>query len=247
MKSLHQFILILFSMSLLVNCQEKEEIPFELKKFWVYSSLVPCGVGVTEELCYLISETDSYENALWDYLYQPIEGFELEPGYFFNLEVKLFTTAGPKPNSPPKITYQLNKTIAKIKDEAIKFSGMWKLGDLPGFDEKELIWDFPKYSIFDPRGRLLFTSYHCNSTHFRMENITEFEISILPGPITSKACYPEMDNYSPKVEDEFYRRILLTKQYELSEGHWYLKDESGKVLIVLSKINQIPKPRPWNS
>lgn len=206
--------------------------------------MVPCGVAVSEELCYLITKTDSYENAQWEYLHQTIEGFELEHGYFFHLEVMTSTSAGPKVNSPPNITYRLNKTFAKIKDESIKFSGMWKLGDLPGFDEKELIWEFPKYLIFDPRNRLLYTSHHCNSTYFHLEKITENELRVSPGPITLKACHPEIADYSPEIEDEFYKRIFLTKYYEFTEGQWYFKDGSGQGMIQLTKINQIPKPKP---
>jgi hypothetical protein len=70
--------------------------------------MVPCGVEVSDKLCYLISKTDSYEIPQWEYLHQIIEGFELEPGYFFHLEVKITTTAGPKASSPPNITYRMN-------------------------------------------------------------------------------------------------------------------------------------------
>ncbi|RPA69823.1 DUF4377 domain-containing protein [Cyclobacteriaceae bacterium YHN15] len=246
MKPLAQLIPLMFSICLLFSCKQGDETPFELKRFWVYSSMVPCevDVAISDDLCYLISETESPQNAKWELLRQPIQGFELEVGYFSQLEVKITSSPGLKPSSPPNITYKLNKTFSKIKDEAIKFSGMWKLGDLPGFDEKELIWDFPKYLIFDPRNRLLFTSHHCNSTYFHLEKITENELSISPGPISLKACYPEMGDYSPEVEDEFYKRIFFTKQYEFTEGHWYFKDGSGQVLIQISKINQIPKPKP---
>jgi hypothetical protein len=247
MKPLAQLIPLMFSICFLFSCKQDDETPFELKRFWVYSSMVPCNVDVaiSDDLCYLISETEPPENANWILLHQPIQGFEMEVGYFSQLEVKITSSPGLKPSSPPNITYQLNKSLAKIKDETLKFSGQWKLNDLPGFEEKELIWEFPKYLIFENRYRFLYTSHHCNSASFQLERITENELNFSPGLITAKACYPEMDNsYSPKVENEFYNRIFLTKKYTIIDGSWYLKNESGQVLIVLTKINQIPKPRP---
>lgn len=236
MKPTFQIPIILF-LTILFSCNKNEETPYEIERFWVYGGLIPCNSDPSSQLCYLISRTDSHEGANWETLELPIKGFELESGYFFHLEVKVTKVAGLKPSSPPITTYILSKSLSKIKDEAFKLNGGWKLYDLPEFREIKLISQFPKFVYFIPHNRWLSTSYACNSGYLKVENITEDKINFLGGSFTLKFCYPDIDNYSETLEKEFFQRIFNSKKYEIEGDRWFLKDEFDNVLIVFLRNN----------
>jgi hypothetical protein len=237
MKPIFQINIILFLFSILFSCTKNEETPFEIERFWVYGLMISCNSDPSSKLCYLISRTDTHEAAKWELLEYPIKGFELESGYFFHLEVKVTKVPGLKPSSPPITTYTLSKSISKIKDEAFKLNGEWKLFDLPQFEEIKLISEFPKFVYFIPHNRWLLTSYACNSGYLNVGNITEDKINFLGGPFTLKICFPDIDNYSETLEKEFFQRIFNSKKYELESDRWFLKDEFDNVLIVFLRNN----------
>ncbi|WP_194974307.1 DUF4377 domain-containing protein [Aquiflexum lacus] len=203
MKSILQLVYILISFCMLLGCKQDEEIPFNLERFWVFGDMIPCNQDPGAKLCYLISKTDSFEDAQWEMLENSIEGFQLDQGYFTLLEVKINTIPRQTPSMPPIITYQLNKTLAKVKDESYKLNGLWKLKDLPGFEEKELIEKFPKYLSYIPLVRFILTSYECNSAHIKLENITDNEIAFSVINVTQKFCHGDLMDYSKSVDNEF--------------------------------------------
>jgi hypothetical protein len=237
MKPTFQIPIILFLFSILFSCNKNEETPFEIERFWVYGLMISCNSDPSSKLCYLISRTDTHESAKWELLEYPIKGFELESGYFFHLEVKVTKVPGLKPSSPQIITYTLFKSLSKIKDEAFKLGGVWKLHDLPQFEEIKLISEFPKFVLFIPQNRWLSTLYACNSGYLNVGNITEDKINFLGGPFTLKICFPDIDNYSETLEKEFFQRIFNSKKYELEGDRWFLKDEFDNVLIVFLRNN----------
>jgi hypothetical protein len=136
----------------------------------------------------------------------------------------------------------LNKTLAKIKDESFQLNGLWKFEDLPGFDEKVLIEEIPKYLSCIPTVRFIMTSYECNSTYIKLETITENEIAFSEVTTTLKFCHGDLKDYSKSVDKEFLFRLLKAKKYRLDDKIWYLKDESDNTMIVLTKINEAPNP-----
>ncbi len=78
------------------------------KTYYVDSSLADC-VGVAPIKCMKIKESPSAD---WQFFYGSIQGFDYEPGYNYELEVKQFDVPNP-PADAPSMRYELVKIIEK--------------------------------------------------------------------------------------------------------------------------------------
>lgn len=70
-------------------------------------------VGVTQQDCLLIQEGETLGTDDWDYFYTTINGFDFEPGFIYNLEVKKTDIPDPLQDAS-SIRYELIRLIAKV-------------------------------------------------------------------------------------------------------------------------------------
>lgn len=68
--------------------------------------------GLFEQQCLLIQEKDDLGTDNWDYFYAPIEDFDFEAGFIYNLEIKKTEIENP-PADAPTYTYKLVRIISK--------------------------------------------------------------------------------------------------------------------------------------
>ncbi|MCP9200092.1 DUF4377 domain-containing protein [Gramella sp. GC03-9] len=87
------------------------------------------GFGPFPQLVYLIQEGDEIGGEDWSYFYDPIEGFEYEPGYIYSLRVRKVKVADP-PQDASGFLYILVNQRSKEKvpdtevfDVKIKWDG----------------------------------------------------------------------------------------------------------------------------
>ena len=81
---------------------------FELQTLIINDHRVDC-IGEARMKCLLVKhrETDN-----WQYFYDPIEGFEYEPGYVYRIEVKVYDVPEPLADQSSK-RYVLKRLISK--------------------------------------------------------------------------------------------------------------------------------------
>ena len=93
--------------------EQPEAEAFEEKTIFVGPEKAECvGVGPME--CYLVKENPEDE---WQYFYDPIEGFEWEAGYTYELRVAVYPVENP-PADASSLRYELLEVVDKVETPA---------------------------------------------------------------------------------------------------------------------------------
>ena len=118
----------LFIIAAIMSC--KPNMRSESTLFWVNSSKIDC-VGVGPMQCLQIKRT---ENGAWENFYDRIEGFDFEPGFIYQIELKIDElNENPLPADKSNLKYTLVKTISKEVDKRYLLNDIWvvtSIGDL---------------------------------------------------------------------------------------------------------------------
>ncbi|MHC5202410.1 DUF4377 domain-containing protein [Myroides sp. LJL119] len=112
-KEKQESALVLTAEEVLVNQQEDQPQAQELEDIFtlfVASELVDC-VGVSPMKCMQVRQS---LDEPWELMYSSIEGFDYEPGYEYQLEVRSENIANP-PADASSIRFILVSEISKIK------------------------------------------------------------------------------------------------------------------------------------
>lgn len=109
MKSLILCSTILLSIA---GCQPEDD---QVELWWVNSSKVDC-MGVGPMKCLQIQKGSTVDAEAWKLFYDQVEGFEYEPGYLYQLQVKVSEKSAPIPADASSLQYELIKVISKEKD-----------------------------------------------------------------------------------------------------------------------------------
>lgn len=109
--TLSTVLLLAMAASLISACQkDKVNNDMTIKQIQVAPQLVDC-VGVGPMKCMKIKEQDQD----WQLFYSSIEGFQFEPGYQYQLEVKVTEKQQPIPADASSRQWTLVKVINKQK------------------------------------------------------------------------------------------------------------------------------------
>jgi hypothetical protein len=118
-------IIILFMTVILATCNQQSEN----KTLWVNSYKADC-VGVGPMKCLLVK---TEKNADWSNFYQKIEGFDYQPGYRYQLEVKIDSLdPATLPADASSLRYTLIKEVSKEQDRSLRVNDIWVLEKLAG-------------------------------------------------------------------------------------------------------------------
>ncbi len=111
MKRTIAFYLIFILVASCSNGNDNEsEIPFGTNLRVNYFK-VDC-TGVSYQECFLVQEGEELGTEDWHYFYSPIEDFEFESGFIYNLQVGKETIQNP-PEDGSSIKYKLTRLISK--------------------------------------------------------------------------------------------------------------------------------------
>lgn len=70
------------------------------------------GIGEGKHLVYLVQEAGEIGGEQWNFMYEPIEGFDFEPGYVYDLRLKKQAVPNP-PQDGSSVRYILLNVISK--------------------------------------------------------------------------------------------------------------------------------------
>ena len=206
-----RYLLLLF----LFSCSQSENQ--ELKTLFVADKLVEC-TGVGKQQCMLVRESAEEE---WAYFYQQIEGFNYEPGFYYELKVAVSEVKDP-PADASGLHYALkeivSKTPAPVGNDLL---GAWKVIEIEGLEEIKI----HPTMIFDEEEKRLGGFAGCNQ-YFASFEVSGSELSIGQSGATRMMC-PDMT-----VEDAFLARLEKIAAYKVMNGELHLFDESDNRIFL---------------
>ena len=201
---------------------------------YVGPELVDC-VGVGPMKCMLVKENPEDE---YQFFYSQIEGFTFEPGYTYELRVRIEPVAN-APADASSLKYTLIEMVSKEPAEegavepAVLEGPTWQLTAVS--DGSGVLTDVPAgveaTALFE--AGQVGGSGGCNR-YGASYTLAGESLTIMPGPMTMMACpEPQMS-----VEQQFMAALAATASYQISGDQLALLDASGQTVATF--VVQVP-------
>lgn len=234
-----KFLLILLNLTLLAasSCAKEEKIQTEI--WWINSAKVDC-VGVGPMTCYQIQKTDQRESEKWELFYDDIEGFEYQPGYLYQVKVKIVKKPKPTPADASGLSFKLIEILQKNSDSTLSLTNIWKILHVGSFKNPTSVSNLGSLTLenrspfvfqFDGAQSTYFGDTGCNTIRGSFTLSGDNGINFEKGTSTMKAC-PDME-----LELEIQKVFPRIRAYEIENGRLYLKDESGLILMSFQAVD----------
>lgn len=194
---------------------------------WTNSTKAECSAGAGKMQCLQIYKGDDLTAASWEYFYTNIEGFEFEPGYFQQIEVKEEPRKGEVPADASSLTYTLIKVLAKEKDERFNLDGKWVAqsigGDTIGASDTTASMEI---NVAKMR---VSGSDSCNSYTGPIASLAASAITFGNLASTKKMCQ------DMSVADQYNQALANTTGYALNDGILVFKGADGAETVSFRK------------
>lgn len=197
---------------------------------YVGPELVDC-VGVAPQKCMLVKENPEDE---YQYFYSAIEGFEFEPGYTYELRVRVDPVAN-APADASSLRYTLIEMVSKEPAtadaaEMLVLEGpTWQLtAVVDGSGVLNAVPDGVEATASFADG-MVGGSGGCNR-YGAAYTIDGESLTIMPGPMTMMACpEPQMS-----VEQQFMAALGATTSYQIAGDQLELLDADGQPMATFA-------------
>lgn len=224
-----KFILFISAILMTVmSCQKEDET---IETWWINSAKKDC-VGVGPMSCLQIHKGENLDSEEWQFFYNSISGFEYEPGYIYQIKVKVTPKEAPIPADASSLNYELVEILSKEPDVKMKITNIWKVvkvGDI----ENPVNPKSKEALIFELNGSDMsyFGDLACNSVRGKIQTLDAENLVFGPGAATKMAC---MDM---SIENALLKGITDTKTYQIAENQLSLFDENGALLILFQAVD----------
>lgn len=197
---------------------------------WVNSSQTDC-VGVGPQKCLLVQHGDSLTD-VWQNFYDGIEGFDYEPGYIYQLEVKK-TLLDPSevPADASTIKYTLVNELSKTLDPKLQIHDIYVITNISGYGEIKDLSIAPTMEINTTKNQV-FGKDACNNYSASINLLTDTDITFGMAMATKMYCEETMP-----IADAFHKAFNQVKHYQYKEGFLYLMNDERKVILTLKKVD----------
>jgi heat shock protein HslJ len=206
-----KYLFLLITMA----CTSNNEV--QSKMLIIADHLENC-VGVAPQTCMLVKENPDDE---WTFFYSPIEGFEYEEGYTYELLVNEIPVANPAADAS-SIKYELKEIISKTpsinNSELMK---KWTVVKLKGLEQLSAAPTL----LFEKEASKVGGFAGCNN-FFSTYNLKENTLNFGPVGATKKLC-PDMS-----VEDTLFKLLAEVAQFKIVKKELYLYDQNDELLIM---------------
>jgi heat shock protein HslJ len=187
-------------------------------------------VGVAPQKCLLVKEKPGDD---WTMRYDPIQGFDYEPGYEYELRI-----LEEKVENPPADASSLRWTLVEVVSKTRSLEGTtWVLGsylDSEGVLVRTLPGSQPTANFQEGQVR---GTAGCNSYFGEYELGAGGELTLGPMGRTEMYCMPEE---LMAQEDAFLEAFGRTASYLISEDTLQLEDANGNQILVFSALEPAP-------
>ena len=195
--------------------------------WWVNSAKKDC-VGVAPTTCFEIQRNDVKDPRGWQLFYDPIKGFDYEPGYLYRIEVRITDREPPLPADVSSKLYELVNILSKTADAGLRLTNLWKVTSVGGINAPRNKHDQPLVFEFNASAGTYAGDMGCNRVAGSiLENDGEALI-LGAGMATQMAC----DDMT--VEKEISAALQQTRRYQWAEGRLRFYSSEGEELMTFS-------------
>lgn len=215
------FLLLLFFLFSMSQAQKTET-------FMISDKTISCE-GVTSRSCMLVKK-DLYSD--WEYFYDPIHGFDYQPGYQYKIEVEVTErTAEETPADASSHLYRLKKILKKKKapedfpNASLKLIALQRQ-EIDPVEEILFSWNNKEHAVYIQSSynkiRIPYSEQHHNSLHMQ------------EAMATRQLCTNEQTALEKDLFHTFQNTVLT---YELILDNLVLKSNDSVVAILQNKDN----------
>lgn len=205
-----RFLVVITVIFLCFSCSKNTD-----KILYIADAKVDC-VGVAPQKCLQIKEIGKTD---WTYLYDQIEGFDYEEGFFYKIKVDVIEVENP-PADGSSLKYKLIEILDKSKVPLNLDQGSWlvtRLKDMDSFGRNPFI-------KIDLSQNEINGNTSCNRFSAKITvNNNKVEIS--------EVSSSEMACRDFEVESAFLEALKSISSYTLNEEKLQLLDENRELLI----------------
>lgn len=199
----------------------------EIETLWVNSLKTDCdAVGLTE--CLMIQDGEKIDPQAWENFYSPIEGFEYQSGYLYQIQVKKEDVENVAADAS-SFKFTLVKVLNKEIDPKLRLNDIWVctsiFGEEVGSREKAITIEF---HLQDKR---ILGSDGCNNFNGGISVVGQDILKLGPIAGTRMMCQ-DMD-----MSDKFNKALNKIERYEINDMTLYLYCEEGNELMTLKKVD----------
>ena len=210
-----------------VQTTKNAHYPKEVDKvIWVNSHTQPC-MGMGPMRCLQIQENDQINPDSWRNLFDGIDGFTFEPGYFYRLKIKE-TKLNPEevPADASSIKRTLIEVLNKSKDPISPLNGKWMLLTLHSLSKEAT--SFKAY--IEIKDNKLSGTDGCNRIHssFKENSFPNFSLKAIAQ--TKMLCPPN----TMKIARAFTQALEMANDYSIQNDRLIIKNVEGMELAVFT-------------
>lgn len=207
------------------------DIETSSQTYWINSAKKAC-VGVAPMQCLQVQKGLVIENAAWQLFYAPINGFNYQPGFIYQIKVKEETLPSNQvPADGSSIRYSLIEILKKKADERLRLNDIWALQSINKHDfTLEEYQTRPQLEIKVSTMSVNGTD-GCNRFHGQINKLNESTLIVGPMASTRRMCI------DMAITDKFNQALGQVKAYTIESLSLVLLDLDGKELLRFKKID----------
>ncbi len=211
------FISIILTLSIM-SCSSTQET------FWVRGVKTPCDMGAGKGECLNVYHGNALDVAEWQNFYNPIEGFEFQPGVAQKVKVtKTKLKASEVPADASQYKYSLDKVVQTEKDNSAAIEGSWVVTSIYGNPINRMA-KLPTINLDVTEKR--FTGFDgCNQLNSMINNITSVYIDFGTVAATKKMCT------DMTVPDSFQKGLNSTVAYAIEGEQLVFYDDAKNIVL----------------
>ncbi len=197
------------------------------ERWWVNSAKKDC-VGVAPTTCFEIQRNDVKDPGGWQLFYDPIKGFDYEPGYLYRIEVRITDREPPLPADVSSKLYELVTVLSKTADAGLRLTNRWKVASVGDVEAPRNKHKQPLVFEFNASARTYAGDMGCNRVQGTIAENDGEALILGAGMATQMACH------DMTVEKEITAALQKTRRYKWVEGRLRFYDNEGEELMSFS-------------
>lgn len=214
-------------LSLLFACGAKDK---NVHNYWINSYTVPCEAA-PEVPCFQFQKEEAMLHGEWETMTSNIVGFDYEPGYLYDLQVRETKLASPAPDGST-IRYELVAIEAKEVDPLLAVNSIWVATTINGNDFSVARGnELPRVEV-NIRANSIAGTDGCNFFNGQFEQLTDENLTLGPLAQTKKACL------DMPYADAFMQALMSADSYSLSNDQAELSLYQGENEVLSFKRAQ---------
>ncbi len=198
--------------------------------WWINSAKKDC-VGVAPMTCYEIQRNATIDPTAWELFYSSIQGFDYEPGYLYQVVIRVGDRPPPLPADVSSKTYELVEILSKAPDPSLRLTNLWKVLSVGDTTDPLNARGHPLVFEINASMRTYAGDLGCNRTRGTVLRNDGKNLELGPGMTTRMAC-PDMT-----LEQAVSQALEATRSYELKDGRLHFFDAEGEGLMSFMPVD----------